>query len=177
MTGKHERLARSLAPITVDDLRRLGEVARRDREEMFERSPHWSPYRDRLLCVALCQGAALHYVDGSNGVKDFDVWTFFAALPDRYPDRALYRRNKARDFGPSKFGWHPDLPQYSGRKVDLLSDSLPVAPGADAVVALRAWLAGKLRGNPQHLAQKAVVLIDPEPGRVVWPPDAGPPRR
>jgi hypothetical protein len=55
-------------------------------------------YRDRLLCVALCRGGALHYLDRSNGVKDFDVWTFFAALPDRYPDRALYRRNKARDF-------------------------------------------------------------------------------
>src|SRR5438067_4533869 len=100
---------------------------------MFSRSAHWAPYRDRMLAVALCQGAALHYLDGRNGVKDLDVWTFFAAVPDRYPDRALYRRNKACDFGPSKFGRHPDLLEYTGRKVDLLSDSMPVGVGAEPV--------------------------------------------
>jgi len=31
----------------------------------------------RLLGRALCQGAALRYVNGSNGVKDFDVWSFY----------------------------------------------------------------------------------------------------
>jgi hypothetical protein len=30
-------------------------------------------YADRLFAVALCQGAALHYIDGKNGVKDLDV--------------------------------------------------------------------------------------------------------
>ena len=44
-------------------------------------------------CVALGQGAARHYLDGQTGVKDFDVWTFFAAAPTRpYPDPALFRR-------------------------------------------------------------------------------------
>src|SRR4051794_34728533 len=95
---------RSQAPITDDELRRLGEIARADRERMFESSPHWARYRDRLLAVALCQGAALHYLDGRTGVKDFDVWTFFAALPQRYPDPALYRRNKTYDFGLSAHG-------------------------------------------------------------------------
>ena len=42
------------------------------------RNPHHAGLRARVLAVALCQGAALHYVDGKNGVKDFDVWTFFA---------------------------------------------------------------------------------------------------
>lgn len=162
-------VARSLELITDEDLRRLVEIARSDREEMFGRSQHWAPYRHRLLAVALCQGAALHYLDGRNGVKDIDVWTFFAALPDRYPDRALYRRNKARDFGPSKFGRHPEIPGFVGRKVDLLSDSIPVDPGADPVKAIRHWLSTERRGNPCHLAQKAVVLIEPELGRVVWP--------
>jgi len=160
---------RSLEPITEEDLRRLGEIAQADREEMFTRSRHWAPYRRRLLAVALCQGAALHYLDGRNGVKDIDVWTFFAALPDRYPDRALYRRDKARDFGPSKFGRHPEIPGFVGRKVDLLSDSIRVKPGADSVEAIRDWLSTERRGNPSHLAQKAVVLIEPDLGRVVWP--------
>ena len=30
----------------------------------------------------LCQGAALHYVNGRNGVKDFDVWSFYAQYND-----------------------------------------------------------------------------------------------
>jgi len=30
----------------------------------------------------LCQGAALHYVNGKNGVKDFGVWSFYAQHDD-----------------------------------------------------------------------------------------------
>ena len=29
---------------------------------------------------ARCQGAALHYVNERNGVKDFDVWSFYARV-------------------------------------------------------------------------------------------------
>ena len=160
---------RSREPLTEDDLRRLGAIARADREQMFSRSRHWAPYRDRVLAVALCQGGALHYLDGRTGVKDLDVWTFFAALHDRYPDRALYRRNKAYDYGPSPLGRHPDLPRYAGRKVDLLSDSIAVEPGADPGEAIRRWLRTERRGNPANLGKKAVVLIEPVLGRVVWP--------
>ena len=28
------------------------------------------------ICVALCQGAAMHYFDKTNGIKDFDIWFF-----------------------------------------------------------------------------------------------------
>ena len=43
-------------------------------------------YRDRRLAVVLAQGAALHYVDHCHGVKDLDVWTFYAAVPgERFP--------------------------------------------------------------------------------------------
>ena len=160
---------RSRELLTEDDLRRLRAIASADREQMFSRSAHWAPYRDRMLAVALCQGGALHYLDGRNGVKDLDVWTFFAALPDRYPDRALYRRNKAYDFGPSRLGRHPDLPEYTGRKVDLLSDAIEVEPGTDPVEAIRRWLRTERRGNPANLAKKAVVLIEPVLGRIVWP--------
>jgi hypothetical protein len=62
-----------------------------------------------------------------------------------------------------------DLPRYTGRKVDLLSDSILVEPGSDPVEAIRHWLWNAARGHPQHLADKAVVLIEPELGRVVWP--------
>jgi hypothetical protein len=47
---------------------------------------------DSLVCVALCQGAALHFVDGENGVKDFDVWTFYAARLTTQPSRGAAAR-------------------------------------------------------------------------------------
>jgi len=41
-----------------------------------------------LLCRALCQGAALHYLDVSNGVKDSGVWSSCAALDGTPPGSA-----------------------------------------------------------------------------------------
>jgi hypothetical protein len=46
------------------------------------RIPAGAVYDKRVIAVALCQGAALHYVDGKTGVKDFDVFTFYAAHPE-----------------------------------------------------------------------------------------------
>ena len=46
---------------------------------LFARHPRGAGrYAGRLICRTLCQGAALHYLDGRNGVKDFDVWSFYA---------------------------------------------------------------------------------------------------
>lgn len=55
------------------DLNRLAEIARLDQEDFFARKPRYRVLRQESVCVALCQGAALHFVDGENGVKDFDV--------------------------------------------------------------------------------------------------------
>jgi hypothetical protein len=137
---------------------------------LFRRNPQGSGrYAGRLLGRALCQGAALHYVNGSNGVKDFDVWSFYAQYDD-WPFPARWRGTL--DFGPSKFGRYPgDPPRYSGRRVDFLGRSLPSRPGADPAVVLRSYLAGRRTGSAKALAANAVVLIDPEnrAGEIVWP--------
>ena len=165
---------RSYASISDDDLDRLAAIAARDRALMFDANSRWALYRDRVLCVALCQGAALHFINDQNGVKDFDVWTFFAATASRpYPDPALYRRNKGADFGPSVHGARAEdaARGFSGRKVDLLSDSLEVAVGVDPAKALRVWLTRGTRKTPRCLAAKAVILLEPRKrrGEVVWP--------
>lgn len=143
--------------ITPHVLDRLSEIAAADREDRFERKPRWEPYRDRVLCVALCQGAA--HVNGSNGVKDLDVWTFFAEaetgpFPARWP---LERRF--------------DLEPFTGHYVDLIGRSLPEEVGADPVLVIQRYLSRPATRTARALAQKAVVLLDPEPlrGRVVWP--------
>jgi hypothetical protein len=161
---------RSLARIEVTDLLRLAALAADAEAELFGRNPHGSGrYAGRLLSRALCQGAALHYVNKKNGIKDFDVWSFYAQYDD-WPFPARWRGT--RDFGPSKFGRYPgDPPRYSGRRVDLLGRSLPAASDADPADAIRRYLAARRTASAKALAAKAVVLIDPQnrAGEIVWP--------
>src|SRR5947209_1505130 len=72
---------RSFARITPADLKRLGTIAREDLSDFFKRKRRWTSYAGQIMLVALCQGAADHYVQGERGVYDFDVWTFFAERP------------------------------------------------------------------------------------------------
>lgn len=163
-------IERSFEPIETEDLERLADMAEAERAELLERE-HLSPFRDRVLGVALCQGAAMHCVDGANGVKDFDVYTFFAGVPGR--SEPSNRTPRQRDYGPSKFGRHPgDGDIFTGRRVDLFWRTLDAALDSDPTQAIRACLRHAQKGStPWHLAQKAVVLLRPKArlGEVVWP--------
>lgn len=157
-----------MVPLTDEHLRRLAEIAEADREGMFIRNPHLSVYRDRILLTALCQGAALHFVNGINGVKDLDVYTFYAEEPGvGYP----YRRRGVEDFGDSELGRHPEDHAFRGRRVDLLGRTLKVAPFADPVTSVRNYLRAGGTATAKELANKAVVVIDPGArfGQVAWP--------
>ncbi|MEA2827735.1 MAG: hypothetical protein QOG43_2174 [Actinomycetota bacterium] len=170
------RRGRSYQRIEITDLQHLGRIAAEDRERFYRKRPE---YRDRLICVALCQGAGKHFVDMANGfsepngVKDLDVWSFFAAIPgERFP---ADRRNVGVDFGPSKFGRQepdqvaPQFRHFVGRNVDLLMRALPVPVGADPASALRDYLSEGRTKSAQELAAKGAVLIEPAVGTVVWP--------
>lgn len=171
---------RSYERIDRATLIRLADLARADRRMFLERRPE---YRGRLICVALCQGAGLHYVDVArrhprpNGVKDFDVWSFFAGIPGKkFP---AYRRHRHVDFGPSKFGrWRGEPPRFrrfEGRRVDLFMRDLDVGVRADPVESLRRWLQEGRTKSQRVLAEKGVVLVQPDRmlGRIVWPPPVG----
>lgn len=161
---------RSLAPIQLADLHRLAALAADAEAALFSHNPQGSGrYAGRLLGRALCQGAALHYMDANHGVKDFDVWSFYAGYGD-WPFPARWRGT--RDFGLSKFGRYPGDPaHFSGQRVDLLGRSLPVPLGTDPAQALRQYLAARRTASANALAAKAVVLIHPpdRAGEVVWP--------
>jgi hypothetical protein len=187
-----DRSPRAFAAITREHLGRLAVLADTD-HEFFVRSDGRPEYKARRLVVALAQGAALHYLDGQNGVKDLDVWTFYAGLPtSRFP---ADKRETHADFGTSELGrqrydfesarndrerarWRR-WDAYAGRRVDFLMRALPVQPSSsveDVVDALRGWLvaglhsAGSKKPTAWHLAQKAVVLVWPADhrGRIVW---------
>ena len=162
---------RSMKPITKSDLRRLADIAIRDLESLFRRHPDTGRlYRHRLFAIALCQGAALHFLDGKNGVKDFDVWSFFRAHPARqFP----YRRNASADFADAKFGTSPNSGHFIGRRVDLLGRSLTVSSHESPVDALRRYLSSSKTASARALAKKAMVLVYPRAqlGTVVWSPE------
>jgi hypothetical protein len=164
-----EESERSFVKIETGDLERLALISKADRDDFFSRYPCWQRlYADRILCIALCQGAALHYVDEKNGVKDFDVWTFYAAHPDApFP----WRRWVQEDYGLSKFGTSP-ADGYVGRRVDLFARSLPFAVTADPVQCIRAYLTNGHTRTASELSRKAVILIEPKNliGKIVWIP-------
>jgi hypothetical protein len=164
---------RSNERITLEDLNRLAEIARLDREDLFARRPRYRVLADGLVCVALCQGAALHFVDGENGVKDFDVWTFYAAHPDHpaFP----WRRRASRAFGDPRFGRPPDKPGFVDRRVDLLGRSIVVGTETDPTANLVRYLSEGSTGTARALARKAAVLLEPSDrlGTVAWPPGEG----
>lgn len=155
-------------PITRDDLEYLDHVAAVDRERFFAQHPLWAEqYHDRFLATALCQGAALHMLDGTNGVKDFDVYSFYAKNEERiwYP-----KRIKRVVFGDDGYGVPPANSDFTGRRIDLLGRSLPVRVGSEPATAIREWLTNR-HGSARYLAEKAVVLLSPADrlGEVVWP--------
>ncbi len=159
--------------IEMPELQRLAGIAAVDRAAFFHRNPRWRDlYEDRVLCVALCQGSALHYVDGRNGIKDWDVWTFYAEPPglaqnDQFPPR---RRGELA-FGDARFGRCPVRPQHLGRPVDLIGRSIPWRHGENPVDAVVRYLRASRTTSARCLAAKAVVLLDPADrrGEIVWP--------
>ncbi len=161
---------RSFERITKADLKKLARIAAADREDFFERHPEWGLlYRKRLVCVALCEDAALHFVNGSTGIDKFDVWSFYAEHAEApFPFQQVARA----DFGKSKFGKdgaNPDA--YDGRRIDLKGRSLDCKPNDDPIEVLQRYLRSGETPSARELRDKAVVLIEPEKflGYVVWP--------
>lgn len=159
---------RSYKRLTKKDLKRLGEIAAIDRADLFRRKPDTGRlYAKRLFAVALCQGGAVHYLEGKNGIKDLDVWSFFRKHPERqFPPR---RRAKL-DFGDPKFGVSQDSPRFVGRRVDHIGRAIAGSDFSDPVAVLRQYLRQGATESARCLARKAVILIEPPElfGAVVW---------
>jgi hypothetical protein len=152
-------MSRSYERITESDLRRLAALAAADRIDLFKRKPETGRlYSDRLFAVALCQGGALHYLDGKNGIKDLDVWSFYEENPERpFP----YRRRAEVDFGHPKFGTTDGYAHFTGRKVDLIGRSISGVDRRDPVETLRRYLRDGSTESAWRLTEKAVILWEP----------------
>jgi hypothetical protein len=150
---------RSFTPIDEDDLRCLVRLALDDLESLYRRKPRIREICEgRLLCLALCQGGALHYIDRVTGVKDLDVWAFFERDGTKqFP----YRRRGVVDFGSPKFGRTPGYPHFVGRSVDVLGRSISVRDGEAPPYSVLRYIREGSTATARHLAKKAVVLLYP----------------
>ena len=149
---------RSFERIEECDLRQFSEVAWNKLSEVFKRAPIASLYKDRLLLLALAQGGALHFENGTNGLKDIDIWAFFSAGPEKpFPPRARW----VADFGPSKFGRSADDEGFSGRRLDILGRSIHVISGEPPEASVRRWLNG-WSTSATALRQKPMFIISPD---------------
>lgn len=160
-------MQRSQKKITKSDLKKLLSLARSDVDDFFGRKAEYRKlYRGREVLVALCQGAALHYVDGVNGIKDFDVWFFYPRFAKQLP----FRRRGKVDFGPSKFGRISQDVGYAGRRIDVLMRSDFSFNKCTATEGLRKYLSSAKTATSKHLARKAVVGLYPNSvfGKVLW---------
>ena len=161
-------MERSLEKITNTDLSKLLSIARTDIDAFFQRNPQYiGEYQGKEKLIALGQGAALHYVDGINGVKDFDVWFFYPRFSQNLP----CRRRGITDFGKSKFGAHPKDLWFSGRRVDVLMRSDTKFNHGAPAKCLGNYLEAGRTATAKKLAAKAFVGLYPEQvfGRVLWP--------
>lgn len=160
MSSKSAADERSFDKFQRIDFEQLAEAACRDLLQFVHRNPHHQSLPERLICIALCQGAAQHHVDGISGVKDFDVWSFFAH-DDGFPPYPPRRRGTGTFQG--------DRFTSSTRRIDFLGRTLKVEPGLTPVETIRAYLRHPQTSTAWHLSKKAVVMLSPgEIGTVIW---------
>ena len=163
-------IERSLEPLTKNNLKELyaGSVKRLSEYFITGQGRKWQHLYDveQPLSVALCQGGAMHYHDKVNGIKDFDVWFFYPFNEKHLPYRSIWNW----DYKNPKFGRHPSIPGYSGRKVDVLVRSIKNYSKQNPVKTIHQFLQYENTSTSKELAKKGVVMLYPESllSKVVW---------
>jgi hypothetical protein len=147
--------------VGVRELRTLSDLAGTEEQDFFRRNAHVVPmYRQRLLAIALCQGAALQYLGRGYGVSDFDVHYFYS----QNPKKPRLSRTVKRVW--TKVGSFEDV------AVDFIRTVIPSGVrGSDPVHTIQKFLRERPTPNARHLAGKAVIGVFPRRlfGVVIWP--------
>ncbi len=154
-------------PVTSNELRSLAKLAVAEEKAFFVRNKDLAePYRQRLILVALCQGAALQYLGCGYGVKDFDVHFFYAQNPNK---PRLSRTVKTVKHEYECVASFPEVP------IDFIRTIVPGAqphlePEA-AIQTVREFLRSKPTSNASYLSQKAVIGLYPNEmfEEQIWP--------
>jgi hypothetical protein len=151
-------------PVGKAELRSLVALASEEERAFFERNSRLIPlYRDRLIAIALCQGAALQYLSCGYGVKDFDVHFFYRQNPDKLRlSRAVKRV-------------HAHVGAFKNIPVDFIRTVVPsteLTTEQSIKDRIQSFLRKRPTANSVHLSKKAVVGLLPSElfGKVLWRP-------
>lgn len=158
-------------------LHRLADLHLKYLDGLFKRCPGGTTgmYKDRLKLICLMQGGAEHFLRGSHGIKDLDVFGFFESLPDPHRKKRIGRGCRTCvDFGESSFGRHPkDPPHFLGRHVDILNKNFVVENGEDPAESLVRWLkSGGMFSSAWFLHYRPAICLWPKNrcGEILWDP-------
>lgn len=154
--------ARSYAQIRISDLEWLADAAYKDIQNFAHRNPRHGTLPERIVAIVLAQGAAQHFVDGVNGVKDFDVWSFFE------------HADGSPVFPPRRIGHgFYDEPRFQdcSRRVDFMGRTLRDTGAVATLQALRNYLIEARSRSAFELSKRAVIGLYPRTilAEVIWP--------
>ena len=149
-------------PVAQPELEALGALATTEEAGFFARNPHLvSVYRDRLLAVALCQGAALQFLGRGYGVNDFDLHFFYA----QNPENPRFSRAVKRIWA--------NVGSFRNVPVDFVRTVVPktASQESSSLERIREFLRARPTSNAWHLSEKAVIGLLPRElfGATIWP--------
>lgn len=139
MSTKDERTYEIL---NSKDLERLRDIVLKEQEDFFKRNPKFTGYRNRLIGICLCQGAAAHYIDKQAGIQDFDIWFFYKAEKDN-----LMWVRKRRSIKTA----------YLNKRIDFLKRAIPeeLCNLENAGEIIKNYLLVSKQKTPKFLLEKA----------------------
>ena len=151
---------RLFEPISKLDFKKLQRLALKEHEAFFKRNPRLrKAYHSSLIGIALCQGAASHYLNSNVGIKDFDIWHFYVENRSiNFP----YRAHKSIENG------------YKGKPIDFLKRAinrdLRNFYSNEPDKCIIEYLLQRNTKTKRFLLKKAVVGLFPDKifGKVIW---------
>ncbi|WP_135611116.1 hypothetical protein [Methanococcoides sp. AM1] len=170
---------RSYLKIKREHLQKLRHITVKDQDSFFSRYPKYNLFREKIYCILLVQGAALHYVNGINGIKDFDVLVLYKENGNKYDEdgkliRIYPKRVCSYDCEMAEFGRYPndDIDKYPNRRVDVLMREIgnDLTDNSDLITAINKYFENGTTQSIKEWRKKAVVGIWPDEiqSKVMW---------
>jgi hypothetical protein len=134
-------------PVGESEIESFATLAIAEEADFFRRNPHLIKlYSDRLIGVALCQGAALPFLGRGYGVNDFDLHFFYRQNRDKPRLSRAIKRIQA------------DVGSFENVAVDFVRTVVPwrlqERQPHESADLIRAFLRQQPTDSAQHLAQK-----------------------
>jgi hypothetical protein len=151
-------------PVTEKELRDLQTFALEEEKDFFARNPHSvHSYKDRMVLIALCHGAALQYLGNGNGVESFDIFFFYQKNP-KSPRISKAKKKEVKNVGDFK-----NMQINFMRTV--IYPYLFEKNRNNIVKVIQDYLTGDITRNSSNISKGAVIGLYPEKyfQTVFWP--------